>query len=150
MRNFFEASDRNPLLARLEKLQGSAVRQWGKMDVAQMCAHCAAATEVAAGEVVKRQAFVGKLLGPLVKKSVVGSDKPLSKNSPTDPTFVVSDPRDFEKEKARLVAVTKRFCAAGPAAANGRVHSFFGRMTGDEWGVMMYKHLDHHLRQFGG
>ena len=149
MKNFFESSDRQELFDRLDRLRPDAARQWGKMDVAQMCAHCAAATEVAAGEVAKRQAFVGKLLGPFVKGSVLHSDRPLSKNSPTDPKFVISDPRDFEKEKARLVAVTKRFCGAGPSAADGRVHSFCGRMTGDEWGILMYKHLDHHLRQFG-
>ena len=105
--------------------------------------------EVAAGDVTKRQAFIGKVLAPFVKNKLVRGTDPLSKNSPTDPAFVVSDPRDFEKEKARLVAVTVRFCDAGVRAADGRVHSFFGRMTGDEWGVLMYKHLDHHLRQFG-
>ncbi len=149
MKSLFESSHRDALLARLDKLRPGAVRQWGKMDVAQMCAHCAAATEVATGEVTKRQAFIGKVLGSFVKGSVLRSDRPLSKNSPTDPTFVVSDPRDFEREKARLVAGTRRFCAAGARAADGRVHSFFGKMTGEEWGVLMYKHLDHHLRQFG-
>ncbi len=149
MKNFFESSDRNSLLVRLEKLQGSAVRQWGKMDVAQMCAHCAAATEVAAGDVTKRQAWIGKVLAPFVRGAVLRSDRPLSKNSPTDPTFVVSDARDFEKEKARLVGIVNRFGQAGAAAAEGRIHSFFGRLSGDEWGVLMYKHLDHHLRQFG-
>lgn len=149
MKNFFEASDRKPLLDRLGKLEGSALRQWGKMDVAQMCAHCAAAAEVAAGDVRKSQAFIGKVLAPFVKKAVLRSDQPLSRNSPTDPMFVVSDPRDFEKEKARLVALADRLAAAGPGALNGRVHSFFGAMTGDEWGVLMWKHLDHHLRQFG-
>lgn len=149
MKNLFEVSDRREILDRLGKLQAGATRQWGKMDVAQMCAHCAAATEVAAGDVTKRQALIGKVLGPFVKGSFVAGDKPLSKNSPTDPTFVVSDARDFAREKARLLAVTKRFCDAGPAAADGRVHSFFGPMKGDEWGVLMWKHLDHHLRQFG-
>ncbi|HVO50007.1 MAG TPA: DUF1569 domain-containing protein [Thermoanaerobaculia bacterium] len=149
MKSFFESSDRGALLDRLDKLQPGALRQWGRMDVAQMCAHCAAAAEVAAGDVAKRQAFVGKVLAPLVKGGILRSDRPLSKNSPTDPTFVVSDARDFAKEKARLLAVARRFASAGPAAANGRVHSFFGSMTGDEWGVLMYKHLDHHLRQFG-
>ena len=84
-----------------------------------------------------------------MKGTVLRSEKPLSKNSPTDPTFVVSDTRDFEKEKARLLAVMQRFHAAGQQAADGRVHSFFGRLTGGEWGVIMWKHLDHHLRQFG-
>ncbi|MFI5198339.1 MAG: DUF1569 domain-containing protein, partial [Thermoanaerobaculia bacterium] len=77
------------------------------------------------------------------------SDKPMGKNAPTDPTFVIAGARDFEKEKARLLAIATRFASSGPAAVNGRIHSFFGVMTGDEWGVLMWKHLDHHLRQFG-
>ena len=149
MNNFFEPAQRQQIVDRLQKLQAGATRQWGKMDAAQMCAHCAAAMEVAAGDVPKSQMFIGKLVSPLVKGTVLRSEKPLSKNSPTDPTFVVSDTRDFEKEKARLLAIMQRFYAAGQAAADGRVHSFFGRLTGGEWGVMMWKHLDHHLRQFG-
>ena len=61
----------------------------------------------------------------------------------------MTDPRDFAKERARLVAIVKRFGEAGASAADGRMHSFFGRLKGDEWGVLMHKHLDHHLRQFG-
>jgi hypothetical protein len=149
MKNFFEGSDRRELLGRLDGLRPDAARLWGKMDVAQMCAHCAIALEVAAGDVPKTQAFIGKVLAPFVKKKVLHGTEPLSKNSPTDPTFVVSDSRDFAREKARLVEVAKRVGEAGTTAAAGRMHSFFGRLTGEEWGVLMYKHLDHHLRQFG-
>ena len=148
MKSLFAPSERQQILDRLGRLQAGAVRQWGKMDAAQMCAHCVAALEVGAGDVAKKHSFIGKLLGRFVKGSVLG-EKPLSKNSPTDPSFVVSDPRDFAKEKARLVAIVKRFGEAGPSAADGRMHSFFGRLKGDEWGVLMHKHLDHHLRQFG-
>ena len=77
------------------------------------------------------------------------ADKPFGKNSPTDPTFVVTDPRDFAREKEYLTALIGRFCERGPAAAGNYPHTFLGRITGDEWGVVMYKHLDHHLRQFG-
>jgi hypothetical protein len=113
-----------------------------------MCAHCTVALEVATGDLVRPHAFIGKVLGRFVKTSLLG-EKPFSKNSPTDPAFVVSDPRDFAKEQARLVDIVKRFGDAGPSAADGRMHSFFGRLTGYEWGVLMHKHLDHHLRQFG-
>lgn len=149
MKNFFEKPDRDEILDRLAKLQPGAVRQWGKMDAAQMLAHCASALEVAAGDVPKTQAFIGRVLAPFVKKKLLHGTEPLSKNSPTDPTFVVSDARDFAKEKARLSAIAKRFGEAGASAADGRMHSFFGRLKGEEWGVLMYKHLDHHLRQFG-
>lgn len=149
MKNFFEVSNRRGLLDRLDGLRPDAAHLWGKMDVAQMCAHCAIALEVAAGDVPKTQAFIGKVLAPFVKKKFLHGTEPLSKNSPTDPTFVVSDSRDFAREKARLVEIAKRFGEAGAAAADRRMHSFFGRLTGEEWGVLMYKHLDHHLRQFG-
>ena len=149
MKNFFETSDRRELLDRLDGLRPDAAHLWGKMEVAQMCAHCAIALEVAAGDVPKTQAFIGKVLAPFVKRKFLHGTEPLSKNSPTDPTFVVSDSRDFAREKARLVEIAKRVGEAGATAADGRMHSFFGRLSGDEWGVLMYKHLDHHLRQFG-
>lgn len=148
MNNLFASSERQQILDRLGKLQAGATRRWGKMDAAQMCAHCVAALEVGAGDVAKEHSFIGKVLGRFVKGSLLG-EKPFSKNSPTDPSFIVSDPRDFAVERARLVEIVKRFSAAGPSAADGRMHSFFGRLKGDEWGVLMYKHLDHHLRQFG-
>jgi hypothetical protein len=148
MKNLYAPSDRQPILDRLAKLQPGTSRQWGKMDPAQMLAHCAAALEVAAGDRVLPHRLVGKIFSPFVKRSLLG-EKPFPKNSPTDPTFIVSDPRDFAKEKARLLALVSRFCEAGPSAADGRMHSFFGRLEGDEWGVVMHKHLDHHLRQFG-
>jgi hypothetical protein len=148
MKSLFAPSERQQILDRLGKLQAGATRQWGKMDPAQMCAHCVAALEVGAGDVAKEHSFIGKVLGRFVKGSALG-EKPFSKNSPTDPSFVVTDPRDFAKERARLVAIVKRFGEAGASAADGRMHSFFGRLKGNEWGVLMHKHLDHHLRQFG-
>ena len=148
MNSLFAPPDRQQILDRLGKLEADATRQWGKMDAAQMCAHCVAALEVGAGDVTKDHSFIGRVLGRFVKGSLLG-EKPFSKNSPTDPSFVVTDPRDFAKEKARLAAIVKRFGEAGASAADGRMHSFFGRLKGDEWGVLMHKHLDHHLRQFG-
>lgn len=148
MKNLFAPSERQQILERIGKLQAGATRQWGKMNAAQMCAHCVAALEVGAGDVALEHSFIGKVLGRFVKGSLLG-EKPFPKNSPTDPSFVVSDPRDFAKEKERLAAIVKRFGEAGASAADGRMHSFFGRLTGKEWGILMHKHLDHHLRQFG-
>jgi hypothetical protein len=95
-----------------------------------------------------KQKLVGKLLSPLVRGSVFG-EKPFSKNSPTDPTFVVREPCDFAAERSRLLALIDRFVQRGAAAAGNATHAFFGRMSGEEWGRLMYKHIDHHLRQFG-
>jgi hypothetical protein len=147
MPSLFEPATKQGILERLNGLTPGATRQWGKMDAAQMMAHCTVAMEAGTGDKPLKQAFIGKILAPFVRSSFLG-DKPFGKNSPTDPTFVVSDARDFAKEKGRLTALIARFCERGPAEAGRYTHSFFGKISGDDWGVVMYKHLDHHLRQF--
>jgi len=148
MKSLYESEARNALLTRLDALKPGSARQWGKMDPAQMLSHCANAMEVAVGDRPKKQALLGKILMPFFRKSILG-EKPFSRNAPTDPSFVIRDPRDFEAEKRRLLTLIERFVAAGPENAGKHVHSFFGKMTGQEWGELMYKHFDHHLQQFG-
>jgi hypothetical protein len=148
MESLFEPAARENVQARLGKVRPDSERQWGKMGPSQMLAHCANALEVASGDSPRRQALIGKILAPFVRRKVLG-DEPFSRNSPTDPTFVIRDDRDFDAEKARLLGVMDRFCQRGPDHAGRQIHSFFGKLSGDEWGKLMYKHLDHHLRQFG-
>ncbi len=114
-----------------------------------MLAHCAVALEAGTGDKPRRQQLIGKLFGPFVRKSLLG-DKPFSKGSPTDPTFVVKDERDFKPRKGSTVGLVEKFCQRGREAAGRQEHSFLGSMSGDEWGRLMYKHIDHHLQQFGG
>ncbi|HQR46096.1 MAG TPA: DUF1569 domain-containing protein [Thermoanaerobaculia bacterium] len=149
MKNLFSTPDRTGILSRLDGLRPEAPRRWGKMDAAQMLAHCAAALEMATDAQPRKQKLIGVLLAPFVRGKLIGGEAPMMKNAPTDPAFVVADPRDFAREKARLSDGLGRFCDGGPTAAEGRVHPFFGRLTGAEWGVLMWKHLDHHFRQFG-
>lgn len=148
MSTLFDAADRDSILQRLAKLEAGSTRQWGKMNPAQALTHCSLALETATGVRPMKQKLIGKLLAPLVRSSVLG-EKPFGKNSPTDPTFVVSDARDFAKERERLVGLVERFAKAGPEGAASYTHAFFGKLAGEEWGRLMYKHLDHHLRQFG-
>ena len=144
----FDPTDRARILARLEALLPEAARQWGKMDAAQVMAHCAVAIELPLENPNRKQRWIGKLFAPLVRKKYLG-DAPFPKSSPTDPAFIVGDRRIFETERTRLLAVLARFVERGPEAANSTVHTFFGRLSGAEWGRLIYKHLDHHLRQFG-
>ncbi len=149
MKNLFEKNTLTEILQRCEKLQPSAQRQWGKMDVAQMLAHCCATMEVATGQKFPPRLFIGKLIGRFAKPSFIG-EKPFPHNSPTDKSFIVTDVRDFKKEKERLVQLVKQFAEGGAAKCTKHPHSFFGSLTPQEWSIGMYKHLDHHLRQFGG
>ena len=148
METFFNASDRAAIELRLAALQPSSVRQWGKMNPGQAIAHCAAAMEMACGIRKKDQAVIGRIFAPFVKARFLG-DKPFGRNGPTDPDLIVANERDLAAERARMLSLIDQFYRSGEAGAAGKVHSFFGRLRGDEWGRLMYKHLDHHLRQFG-
>ena len=148
MKSLFNDADRESILRRLDALQADSPRQWGKMNAAQMVTHCARALETGAGERPMKQKLIGKILMPFFRKSILG-EKPFSRNGPTDPSFIVADEREFSTERQKLVDLIGRFVARGPAAAATQTHAFFGKMTGEEWGETMYKHIDHHLRQFG-
>ena len=118
------------------------------MSAAQMLEHTARALEVAVGRKPSKQVFIGKVIGRFVLKGLLG-DKPLGKNSPTDPAFIVHDEPELDRARERLKTLIRELQAGGEKSCDGRVHSFFGSMTGAEWGVLQYKHVDHHLRQFG-
>ena len=148
MQNLFEAGAREEILQRIARLQPTSQRQWGKMDVAQMLAHCCVAFEVPCGDRPMKQALLGRILAPFVKGSVLG-DKPMSRNAPTGPDFRIVDARDFGRERDRLTTLIERFCTLGATGTDRAVHGFFGTLSGEQWGRLMHKHTDHHLRQFG-
>lgn len=150
MKNLFESSDAEEIKRRIGQLGTSNERQWGKMNVAQALAHCSAAMEWAVGDAKAPRVFIGRIVGQLIKKKVVGDDEPLRRNVPTAKTLVIDDARDLSLEKNRLVGLIDRFHKGGPVACTTDPHCFFGKLTPSEWAVLTYKHLDHHLRQFGG
>jgi hypothetical protein len=118
------------------------------MDAAQMMAHCSLAIDMAAGRLNLPRMFVGRLLGPFVKHMCV-NDKPFGKNSPTDERMVVADQRDFLCEQELLKQKLREFHDGGEAQCTRHPHPFVGSLTPYAWSRVMYKHLDHHLRQFG-
>lgn len=147
--SLFDVTGRAAMLARLDRLQPDAARQWGKMTAAQMLAHCQQPLRVATGELPLKRSLVGFLFGRLAKKKLL-APAPWKPGLPTAPEFKITDARDFAKEKAALLAIVKRFGEAGPAGLTTAPHPFFGPLTTDEWQALQWKHLDHHLRQFGG
>ena len=134
-------------LARIEKITPGTKPQWGSMTSAQMMAHCAEIQEVSNGKELKGTPFIAKLLKGYIRKMVV-SDKPYPKSTQTHPQYKQTVDRDFEAEKKRLLAAMEQFVQLQEKV--GEIpHSLFGQMTADEKGWSMYKHLDHHLTQFG-
>ncbi len=148
LRNVYDPERVAELDARIRALRPDAARQWGKMSLPQAVAHMAIGFESALGDVEIKRVFLGRLIGGFVKGMVVNDDKPLRQNSPTAPEFIITNTPDLERERARLLALLHRFADGGPTACTKNPHGFFGPMTPDEWAVLLYKHTDHHLRQF--
>ena len=149
MKHLFEAAVVEETKARILSLKATSTRQWGRMGAAQALAHCAVGLESAVGDRRPPRVFIGRFVGPLIKRLAIGDERPFRRNSPTSPEFVIADPRDLAQEQARLCALLDRFAAGGASACTTHPHSFFGPLAPHEWAVLMYKHLDHHLRQFG-
>lgn len=148
MDSLFTDAGRERMLGRIEGLTADAPRQWGKMSVAQMLAHCQQPLRVALGELPLKRSLIGVLFGRMAKKKLL-APAPWQPGMPTAPEFKVTDPRDFAKEKQALLALVRRFGEGGPAALTRLPHPFFGPLTTDEWQALQWRHLDHHLRQFG-
>ena len=149
MNNLFNASDTEGILTRLEKLGPDAQRQWGKMNVNQMLAHCNASLETAMGlnSPEKLNIFL-RFIGKMLKGKSFG-EKPFIKNSQTDPTYIITGNPDFQTEKDKVMSQIRSFSNGGYAKCTQQVHVFFGPLTPEEWAIMQWKHFDHHLRQFG-
>ncbi len=149
MKNLYDPSLVLEVTERLERLRPDSPRLWGTMTAPQAVAHCSVGFEWALGDTRPPRMLLGRIVGGFVKRMVLRNDEPLRRNSPTAPGLVVADQRELDTERTRLRALINRFSAAGPEGCTTNPHSFFGRLTPEQWAVLMYKHVDHHLRQFG-
>ena len=145
MKSFFDPTAQKELQLRLQNLHDSQLPAWGKMTAAQMLAHCRVAMQVPVGDLtLKRNAL--SLIGWMFKNMIL-SEKPFSRNSPTAAEYRMRDERDFESELKQFQETFQKL-AKGPEAIKCWKHPFFGKMSVNDWGCLMYKHLDHHLTQF--
>jgi hypothetical protein len=147
MKNLFDATTAEEVKQRIARLRPDSPRQWGTMSPGQAAAHCSAGIELATGERKPPRNATFWVLGWIIKPIVLGNDSPMRRNSPT--MIAVEDDRNLDVERERLLSLVERFVAAGPEVCTTHPHSFFGRLTPMEWAILAYKHLDHHLRQFG-
>ena len=150
MKSLFDASTFSEIKRRVQQLGPFSRPQWGRMNVAQALAHCSGVMELALGDRRPQRTAIGRILGPLLKRLTIGSDAPLRRNAPTIQDVVVLDQRDLDTERTRLLTLLDRFATGGAAHCTTHPHPFFGRMSPQDWATFEYKHLDHHLRQFGG
>jgi Protein of unknown function (DUF1569) len=145
VKNLFDAAVKQDIINRINKLTPQSQAKWGKMDVAQMLVHCQMPLGVATGRHTLKSNFFMRLIGPLFKKQLF-NDKPFKRNLPTDKSFIITSTHDLEKEKQNLIAMINSFSAA---TMSTEPHPFFGKLSNEEWSRGTWKHLDHHLQQFG-
>ena len=152
MNDLFDPALADDVKRRILSLRAESKPQWGKMTVAQTLSHCTCGIQMATGVINPRRApFPGNVLGLLIKPLALGDDKPMRRNSPSAPELFPADPTrcDFECERTQLLATLDSFVTRGPACCSQHPHPFFGPLKPKQWAILMYKHLDHHLRQFG-
>jgi len=150
VKNLFDVALAQELQSRLSQLTPESPRQWGKMTAAQAVAHCALSFDMASGVSNPPPGSIGlRILGRLIRPIVLRDDEPIRRNVQTSPSLVVADQRDLTRERERLRIAIDRFVAEGPTGCTTHPHFLFGKLTPDQWAILMYKHVDHHLRQFG-
>jgi len=152
VKNLFDAGLAGDTKQRIMELHRHCQPLWGSMTVTQALAHCTSGLQMAKGVInPKRAPFPASVMGLLIKPLVFRNNKPMRRNSPSSPELFRTDHTrcDFERERSDLIAAIDRFANEGAACCSQHPHPFFGPLKPQEWAILMYKHLDHHLRQFG-
>lgn len=147
MGSILNEGDRQAIFTRVGSLSASSTARWGQMSVTGMLEHLQLSARMAVGELtvasVNKRAFQ---VFPL--KQLILYVLPFPKGAPTAPELLPEAAASFEEERAALLAALDQI-GAGPRDGTGPAHPLFGPMSWREWGAVTYKHVDHHLKQFG-
>lgn len=150
MKNWFNLSDRTALLARLDKLSADRPALWGRMTAHQVVCHLADPIRVALGDRTAqrvRTVFGWPGIGLLTVWLF-----PWPKGAPTAPEFLagrgMTSPSEFEKDKQTLLELLQRFSDFSEGKELG-ASPVFGVLNRRSWGRLMWRHVNHHLGQFG-
>jgi hypothetical protein len=148
MKTIFDQTTRSELINRINALNENSTAQWGKMNIYQMLKHCTLWEEWMSGknQPKYKQAFIGRVFGKMALRSVLKDEAPLRRNTPTTPDLIIKEKTgDIASEKLKWVSSIEAY---EHYSNPGFIHDFFGKMTVEQIGYFVYKHTDHHLRQF--
>ncbi|MGB3143758.1 MAG: DUF1569 domain-containing protein [Maribacter sp.] len=146
MKSLLEEDGYNEIKKRIKQLSENSKRQWGKMSVGQMCWHCQFPLKIAIEN--RPNSSKGNWFVRTFFKNSMYNDKPWRKNLPTSPQLKAKEDKDFETEHATLLRLIDHLYQEKDRE-EWYPHPMFGKFTKEQWGQMEFKHLDHHLRQFG-
>jgi hypothetical protein len=146
VKNLFDDVVKQEIINRIHQLTPTSKALWGKMNAGQMLAHLQMPMGIALGSQTIKGHWLMKLILPLFKKTLY-DEKPYKQSLPTDKLFIMTGAtKDFEKEKQQLLGMLKQFTEANMIH---EAHPVFGKLTKEQWSKATWKHLDHHLKQFG-
>ncbi|NNE02684.1 MAG: DUF1569 domain-containing protein [Eudoraea sp.] len=146
MKSLLETEVFEEILERIDALEEKSEGNWGKMSVGQMVWHCQYPLKLAIEN--KDHSKKGNFLIKLFFKKSLYNDKPWRKNLPTSPIMKTKEDKDLESERIILKSLVTNFHAQKDRT-EWHPHPIFGTFTPEQWGQLEYKHIDHHLRQFG-
>lgn len=149
MKTIFNNSSREQLIGRINLINQNSNAEWGKMNVFQMLIHNTYWNGWILGKEKHsyKQTFLGKIFGKIALKKMIKDEKPFARNIPTSDQFKAKELNgDLEAEKLKWISLIDEY---ENYSNPNFVHDFFGKMTKEEIGILVYKHTDHHLRQFG-
>ena len=145
MHTIWDEGTRKDILVRFGRLTPQHKPQWGKMNPAQMMSHCTAPLCAAMGETqVAGKKTIFRF--PAIRYLIIYK-MPWPKSTPTAPEFIRDGPVDFESSHRALVETLERFSANHGKGL--QPHPAFGALSQKDWGCLTWRHLDHHLTQFG-
>lgn len=151
MNTLFDAAARRALLERVRRLRDlepDRKPEWGRMSAPLMVRHCAASLRQGLGELETSREPHGLLSRwPFYWLAIHVLPWPKGKVE-APPELLDVSPGEWEEDIDELASLVERFGEADPGGEWPR-HGLFGRIPGRSWGVLQYRHLDHHLRQFG-
>jgi hypothetical protein len=149
MKSVFTEEGSQGLIQRINQLNPETKANWGKMNVGQMLAHCNVTYELLFTDKHAKPEGVKKWMLKFFVKPIVVGDKPYTRNGRTAPVFLITDPKEFKTEKNRLIEHIEKVQELGEEHFDNKESHSFGILRKREWNNMFYKHLDHHLGQFG-
>lgn len=145
MKSVLDKTTRDELISRIHQLNENTMAQWGQMNVCQMLKHCVLCEELYLGKIKHKRSFTGRLFGKAGLRNILRDDKEFPKNAPTSDAFKIKEKNgDVNSEKQKWIALIEEY----GNYSNSFTHWFFGTMTKEQVGQFVYKHNDHHLRQF--
>ena len=146
MRSMFNDADRSSMLARIDRVSSGAKPHWGTMNAELMLAHLVESMRMAVGEITPRSKRLPLRYFPL--KQLIVYWLPFPKGSPTAPELLPRETGTIDRGRSELARLLRLFVERANEA-QWPEHPAFGQLTRQAWGVLTYRHFDHHLRQFG-